>query len=168
MIGYDSLEEWRDVVDYEGLYKVSNLGNVKRLISGKEKPMKLCTNTWGYQHVILCKKGVSKCRTVHQIVAQAFLGHIPCGFKTQVDHIDFNKTNNKLTNLRILSQRENTSKKKKPHSSIYTGVCWSKQHGKWRVVLADKYKRYHLGYFTDEHEAGNAYKTFLNKLESGG
>ena len=49
------IEEWKDILGYEGLYKVSNLGNIKSLKFQKEKVLKLQTNTKGYFIVNLYK-----------------------------------------------------------------------------------------------------------------
>ena len=59
------IEEWRDVVGYEGLYQVSNLGRVKRIyLSGKERIRKIYVNPYnGYSYVELSKKDERKqCR----------------------------------------------------------------------------------------------------------
>ena len=98
------MEIWRDIPGYEGLYQVSNLGNVKSAyLKGKLKKQRLNPN--GYFGVNLSKDGKGKNANVHSLVAQAFLNHKPCGFKIVVDHIDDNRKNNKLSNLRLTNQR---------------------------------------------------------------
>lgn len=114
-------EIWRDVVGYEGLYKVSNMGRVKSLakrvqrgfcnIVTEERLMtiqrgKTKGNSW-YLQVTLSKDGVQKTHKVHRIVALAFLKRKDgCN---QVDHIDGNKENNRVENLRRVSQKENVN-----------------------------------------------------------
>ncbi len=164
------METYRDVVGYEGLYQVSDKGNVKSLdrsvyrkgmvrrIKGKNlKPSPIGS---GYLMVQICKEGTKKSCLVHSLVAQAFLNHIPNGWKTVVDHIDNDKFNNNLSNLQLISQRENASKDK-GGSSKYTGVYWCKRSNKWLAQLKINNKSKHLGYFTNELEAHNAYQLKL-------
>lgn len=96
-----------------GLYEVSNLGNIRRLkfINGKHnfnkiKECKQTLNTWGYMTVNLCKNGKSNTKRVHRLVALAFLGESDL----QVDHKDGNKLNNKLDNLEYVTPKDNTQR----------------------------------------------------------
>ncbi len=99
-------EEWRDIKNYEGLYEVSNFGNVRSLnrkvyrrfswviIRGKTlKPV--CVK--GYYKVMLCKNGKSKCCAIHRLVAEAFIMN-PKNYP-EVNHKDENKANNNVNNL---------------------------------------------------------------------
>ena len=107
-------EEWRDVIDYEGLYQVSNLGNVRSLIlwDGKkyrkrEKPkllLKSKTST-GYWKVGLSNCGVKKSHKVHRLVAKSFL--LNDHNKPNINHIDNNPLNNNVNNLEWCTQSEN-------------------------------------------------------------
>lgn len=170
-------EVWKDVVGYEGIYKVSDLGRVKGLdryvpcvLNGKRFIkgifLKQLENDWGYLHVKLSRDGKSKCRSVHQLVAESFLGHVPCGHKIVVDHIDFNTKNNKLPNLRLISTRENNSNKKYAGVSKYTGVTWDKSRGKWAARIRIGDKRPYLGRFDSEYEAHLAYQRALSEIQS--
>ena len=84
----------------------------------------------------------------------------------QIDHIDINKSNNKIENLRIVTNSQNMRNKNKiPNcSSIYKGVCWHKLHKKWRVEIRIDGKVKHLGYFNNEEEASEAYQKKYNEL----
>lgn len=160
-------EIFRDVLDYEGLYQVSNYGNVKSLNfrrSGKEKELKPSKDGDGYLHVRLSKNGLAKTIKVHKLVAIAFLNHIPDGYKIVVDHINSNKLNNNLNNLQLISQRENTSKDKKNCSSKYTGVTWYKPSNKWQAKIHINRKLKHLGYFHNELDASNKYQETLKTI----
>lgn len=64
-------EIWKDIVGYEGLYQISNLGNVKSL--KKDKIRKPCINPNGYKMVNLYKNGISKNILVNRLVAKAFI-----------------------------------------------------------------------------------------------
>ena len=67
-----------------------------------------------------------------------------------------------VENLQYITQRLNSSKDKKNTSSIYTGVSWSKEKKKWKSCIRINGKSKHLGYFTDELEASNAYQKAIN------
>lgn len=97
-------EGWRPVrcCDYGECYEVSNLGRVKRIRywdDGTRKPGLLSPwkNGEGYMLVQLSRHGIKKIIGVHQLVMMAFVGPYP--ERMEVNHIDTDKTNNRLTNL---------------------------------------------------------------------
>ena len=109
-------EEWRDITGYEGLYQISNNGNVKSLgrwvnykNKGKrwkeEKIMKPSVNEIGYLYVGLCKNRKLKKFKVHRLVYEAFVGDIPNGM--YVNHINEIKSDNRLENLNLMTPKEN-------------------------------------------------------------
>lgn len=112
------MEVWKDVVGYEGLYKVSNKGNVmsceryvntcgggKRLVESKIlKPFK-CPG--GYQEVNLWKNNKMKTTMIHRIVAKAFLEN-PYSLP-EVNHKDENKENNSVDNLEWCTSKYNAN-----------------------------------------------------------
>lgn len=98
------------------------------------------------------------------MVAETFLDYVRDGTnKTVVDHINGDKLDNNLTNLRIISNRENLSRR--GGTSKYAGVSWSKRDVKWRVdiYLGDRY--YYLGLYKTEEEAHIAYVDALYEYE---
>jgi hypothetical protein len=104
-------EEWRQVVGYEGYYEVSNFGRVRSVAKGTgRKTGKLLTQRPHihdqYLSVVLstAEKGPKESK-VHRLVLEAFTGSCPIG--KQVDHIDGNRQNNVLPNLRYVTQSEN-------------------------------------------------------------
>lgn len=115
------IEIWKDIVGYEGLYQVSNLGRVKSVerrvwngVSFALKREKLLSNNrickgkgnrFGYIHVSLRKNGKAKNLCVHKLVANAFLDN-PLRHK-EVDHLDNNSLNNNVENLKWVNRREN-------------------------------------------------------------
>ena len=97
-------EEWRDIKGYEGIYQVSNLGRVKGLLTNRIMALEKCKN--GYIRVGLNSHNKQKHFLLHRLVLIAFDGEHED--KTYVDHIDGNPTNNKLSNLRWCTMKENT------------------------------------------------------------
>lgn len=102
------VEEWRPIVGYEGLYEVSDWGRVKSLdrykidtVGRKQyhkgKVNRLYPTTNGYIKAMLYKDGVSKNKSVHRLVAEAFIpnpNNLPL-----INHKDEDKTNNSVENL---------------------------------------------------------------------
>lgn len=170
-------EIWKDIPNYEGIYQISNFGNLKSLDKWRNhsrNPSKKYlkqgfimkqTIARGYKYVSLYKNREVKMFLVHQLMAITFLNHKPNGFKYVVDHIDNNGCNNNLNNLQLLTNRANVSKGKKGGTSKYTGVCWNKRDNIWMAYIQINGKRKHLGYFDDEYKAHLAYQEELNKLK---
>ena len=158
-------EIWKDIKDYEGLYQVSNLGRIKSLKFGKERILKGYAPKGFYIKVNLYKDGNQKTKKVHQLVAIAFLGHIPCGHNLVVDHINTIKTDNHLDNLQVITHRENLSKDKKKGTSKYAGVCFDKLSNKWRAQISINKTLKHLGLYKIELEASEAYQSKLETIK---
>lgn len=132
------MEKWKDIVNYEGIYEVSNLGNIKSLSRtilrngkypylSKERILNKAIDANGYNVVSLYKNGKQKTCKVHQLVAQSFLNHFSLGYEVVVNHINFIKTDNKVENLEIVTARENSNLKHIKSSSKYVGVSWDKK-----------------------------------------
>ena len=106
----EQVEQWRPIADYPD-YEVSNMGNVRRKYkNGKVKLLKPQDNN-GYKQVGLSSNGKPKLFLVHRLVAMAFI-ELVAG-KLTVDHIDRDKTNNNVENLRwadYYEQNRNTCK----------------------------------------------------------
>ena len=122
-------EAWMPIKGYEGLYEISNFGNVKRcsrkiyhdkLLGDKEfyiLPEILLRHNIlkGYHYAHLKKDGTSKGFRIHRLVALHFIGEPP-GPEYQINHIDGNKANNRADNLEWVTPRQNT------HHAIDSGV----------------------------------------------
>jgi len=155
-------EIWKQVRGYEGIYEISSHGRVKSLRRSIILKPNLAGN--GYLGVGLSKECKAKTKHIHKLEAIAFLNHVPCGNNYEVSHIDGNKINNMLYNLKVLPCRTHRVKDIKRGLSKYVGVTWNKQNSKWRSSISINGKKTHLGYFTDELDAANAYQDKLKTL----
>lgn len=95
-------EIWKDIKGYEGLYQVSNMGEVRRV--GRNKP--LYKSLRNYYGVKLSKNNIKKYFNIHKLVAETFIPNL--SNKEQVNHIDGNKLNNNVENLEWVTPSENT------------------------------------------------------------
>lgn len=102
-------ELWRDIKGFEGLYEVSNLGRVRSLKDNNGQArilvLKVQKHRCGYQLVFLRKDGKLKGFVVHRLVAEAFIPN-PDGLP-EVNHIDEDKTNNRVDNLEWCTRKYN-------------------------------------------------------------
>ncbi len=162
------LEIWKDIPNYEGLYQVSNIGNVKSLDRIDCSNRKLKGNNLSqtrdkyYARVSLYKNGTSKTYRIHLLMAMSFLNHTPSRIY-HVDHIDGNSFNNSLDNIRIVTARENSfNTNKKPR----LGYSFYPNRNKYKAQAYYNKKSIYLGYFNTELEAKLAYNNFINSLNN--
>ncbi|QWY14814.1 HNH endonuclease [Staphylococcus phage SAP23] len=99
-----NIEQWKDIPGYEGIYQVSNLGNVKSF-KGKEKILKQYKNKDNRYIVTLRNNNNNKVYTTYYLVAISFIGEKPEGY--EICHIDGNSENNELSNLKYDTCSEN-------------------------------------------------------------
>lgn len=155
-------EIWKDLLGYEGLYQISSFGNVLSFHKKDIKILKPGKNK-GYLQVILNKNSKGKCYQIHQLVAMAFLDFIPNGKVLVVDHINGIKHDNRLLNLQIISQRENSSKDRKGYTSRFIGVCWNSEKKKWQASITINNKQIVLAKSDNELDMKDLYeKAVLN------
>ena len=112
------MEKFKSIKGYEGLYQISNYGSVKSLPKlikrnlgnnyiSKEKIMTPQKSLKGYLSIQLSKNGLNKRFYIHRLVANAFIGEIE---GLTIDHFNNNKSDNKVSNLSIMTQNENYKK----------------------------------------------------------
>lgn len=154
-------ELWLDIIGYEGLYSISNLGRVKSIKSDKilTGTIKVNSNSKNKYRIVSL---VNKRFRVHRLVALHFLPVVEG--KNIVNHIDLDSLNNCVTNLEWVDNRENVSHGwlSKKTSSSYVGVYYSKSMDKWCSFIQIDKKKIHLGTFKSEDEA---YTTRLDYMK---
>jgi hypothetical protein len=166
---------WKDIPGYEGLYQVSNTGLVKSLpkiwVNGIGKLqshngiiLKQYINADGYCGVALSKNKTSKSFKAHRLVISAFcenVNNLPF-----VDHIDADKQNNNITNLRWCTGRQNAiwkNEKNTKKSCKSVGVDIHKASKMYRArIIIDRNQKC-LGYYKTEEEAKFAYDNAVNE-----
>jgi hypothetical protein len=164
------MEEYKIIEGFEN-YSVSNFGNVKNNKTGKIINPRLNRN--GYYIIDLHKNGKRKTFKVHRLVALTFIPNPEN--KPSIDHINNDRTNNNVNNLRWCTNSENSYNTglSKTNTSGIKGVCFHKQHKKWQVQITHTGKNYHLGYFENLEDAKRArqekakelFGEFMNTIE---
>ena len=163
-------ETFRIIKGFEN-YSVSNLGNIKNNKTGRI--LKPTINFHGYYQVSLCQDGNTYTKKIHKLVAEYFIPNLYN--KKCVDHIDNNKLDNNVNNLRWATNHENNMNQKlsSRNTSNYKGVSFHKGSNKWEAKIQINGKKKHLGYFDSIEDAVNArvkkakevYGEYMNKCE---
>ena len=129
-------------------HRACNAWNAR--FSGKESFITL--DTKGY-----CMGGIlNKSYRLHRIAFTIYHGFWPYAL---IDHVDGNKTNNKIQNLREATASQNSCNRKATINgkSKFLGVYWHSHDKRWRAKLKSNGKQFHLGNFTCEIKAAKAY-----------
>lgn len=169
-------EIWKKLPSIWGDYSVSNLGNLmsesKSWLSGrkghlttrKPKLLKPYKDPRGYKYYRLFNNCQSRYVGIHQLMAIAFLNHKADDRNIVIDHIDSDKSNNVLSNIQIISIRDNILKEKINNKSKLIGAHYDKNKKMYTSTITKDKKRYYLGCFETELEAHKAYKNKENEL----
>lgn len=174
--------EWRDVVGYEGFYKVSSNGEILNLKLNHLVSVKEANN--GYVSITLNKNGVYQRIMAHRVVAMAFVPN-PDN-KPKVNHLNGVRNDNRAENLdwkthqetiqhsfKYLGRKSNLigrmpgTKNRQDSYSKYVGVQWRRKNKTWHSMIGWKYKQYYLGCYATEFKAHKAYKEALYHIHKG-
>ena len=154
-------EMFLPIEGYEN-YFVSNFGNIKN--SKTNRILKQNTHPKGYKLIDLSKNGIRKSFRVHRLVGKAFLEN-PDN-KPMIDHIDENKANNNVKNIRWATDKENgyNQGKYKNNKSGYKGVSFNKPMNKYVAHININGKKKHIGLFETAEEASKAYEAKAKEI----
>ena len=153
----EGLEEWREIKERPN-YLISNLGNVKRKskeFKNKFIAIKGSVNNRGYKYIQFFKEDGKRMNlSVHRCVANAFIENhtnLPC-----VDHIDNNRLNNNVNNLRWCNQKDNCKNQKQRTPNKKNVVNYDKLKQRWIAYGRENSKFKFLGYYDTYDEARQA------------
>ena len=166
------MEEQYKIITGFSNYEILNFGNVRNINTGKI--LKQSINTSGYKSVNIISdvNGKFFLKRVHRLVAEMFI--LNQNNKKSVDHIDNDKANNNVNNLRWVTPQENSSNRTSNinNSSGFKGVGF--EQNKWRAQITYNKKKLHLGYFDNKIDAIKArinkskelFGEYMNKCEN--
>lgn len=125
------MEIWKEIKGYEGLYEVSSEGRVKSL--GRKPGIMKPGLSRGYLKIGLVKDGIKSMFRIHRLVAGAFIPNPDD--KPEVDHIDGDRKNNRVENLRWMTHKENNNNpvtvQRKREASKGNKACLGKH---WKTI----------------------------------
>ena len=153
------MEEFKKIDDYEN-YEISNMGNVRN--TDTNMILKPCKNRDdGYFRVSLSKNNIRKTFLIHRLVGFAFIPNpqnLPC-----IDHINQDKTNNSISNLRWVSKSNNNRNitKRQNTTSKFMGVSFHKRDKKYQARISINNKPKYIGLYEKEEEAGRAFDDYI-------
>ena len=118
----------------------------------------------GYLQVRFTRNDCQVSYLAHRVAWLLHTGDDPSDM--QIDHIDGCRTNCRMSNLRLVNNRENSMNRRKrsDNTSGVMGVCWNKGAGKWQAYISKDGKRLHLSLFDDKFEAICCRKSAERKL----
>lgn len=153
-------EKWKAIKGYDN-YSVSTLGRVRNDKTGRI--LKSNSNNKGYLFVGLSKNCKGRSEKIHRLVADAFIENVynlPI-----VDHIDRDRKNNEVSNLRWSTHSANTRNGARCINAVskFNGV--HKNGNSWRAQVVVNQSKIHLGYFEKDTEAAKAFNKFC--IENG-
>jgi hypothetical protein len=152
------MEEFKKIDDYDN-YSVSNCGNVRNNKTGRIR--KGCKDKDGYLLVNLYKNGIPKMFKIHRLVGIYFIENIN-NYET-IDHINLNKLDNRVENLRWATRSQNQANrgKRQNTTSQFIGVSFYKPSNKWYSQIKKDNKTKNLGRFNTEIEAFDCRQNYI-------
>jgi len=145
-------EIWKDIKGYEGIYRISNFGNLMSSRSGKWRVMSNTNKKGWYFTVVLHKADAKKTQRIHRLVYETFVGEIPKGFT--IHHKDFNCQNNRIDNLELLSTKEHSKIHREVNPNIVEGMRTYNKYIRPLPIYQYSMDGVLLGVFNSAKEAG--------------
>jgi len=155
--------DWKWIEGYGKDYKICKNGDVISCRFNKEKILKQYIDSNGYLYVSLYKNNKEKKFRIHRLIAIHFIDN-PNNYEC-VDHVNQNKTDNRIENLRWVTKSGNC-RNKKSKGKCMRGVYFdkNKRENKFKAQITIDYKKKHLGYFNTELEAHEKYMEAYNEI----
>lgn len=147
------METYKNIIDFEN-YEVSNFGNVRNKKTNKILKPRIGKD--GYHKIDIRKNYKRYTKKLHRLIAEAFIENLEN--KSQVDHIDNNKSNNNINNLRWATSQENNRNRQlnANNTSGWKGIDFHKKSNKWRAQICIDGISIHLGLFDNIEDAKQA------------
>ena len=145
-------EYLRSVLDYDPATGIFTW-KVRTSTSVKVGDVAGCPNGDGYLQIGL----QNRLYQAHRLAWLYVYGEWP---KDQLDHTNRIRTDNRISNLREVTNKQNgqNASKRRDNTSGHPGVCWHKRDSKWRATIKHNQKKIHLGYFENLEDAVAARK----------
>lgn len=154
-------EVWKPIKGLEDLYTISNLGNVRRIGPlSRKRNLKIQVGKRGYPCVSLWRNQVGITRTIHRLVAEAFIPNPEN--KREVNHKNAIKTDNRIENLEWVTPKENSQHAVEIHRTksrkrgAYRFRCGGREE--WQAQIKIGRKSRSLGIYATKNEAHEAYR----------
>ena len=154
------MEEFKDIEGYNGVYAISNMGNVLSKKYKTHRIIKTNINNSTYRRVVLIQNGIKKEHPVHRLVAEAFIPNPE--EKPVVDHINSIKSDNRVENLRWATRIQNVANKHGYSASGFKGVYIDRNKFRTQIVIDGKIKC--LGSYSTAEEAHEVYMAAAREL----
>ena len=145
---------WLPIKNYKN-YEVSICGMVRNITTKRIlKPGVSGIDGQNYYAVNLCKNGNIKQYKIHRLVANTFIPKID-NMKNYIDHVDCNRFNNTVSNLRWCTQQENcfNHRLNKNNTTGIKGLYFKKNSQKWHAYIKFNYKKIHIGCYENIDDA---------------